>query len=63
MCERTAFAKRLLETDNLTIGGEVIGIVGIVVVQTTIRVHVTDIVSVTTVRSTHPPIRRRLADK
>jgi len=63
LCERTAFAKRLLETDYLTIGGEGIGIVGIVIVQTTIGIDITDIVSVPRVRSTHPPIRRRLADK
>ena len=53
----------LLETDILTIGRATVTIDGIVVVQSTCRVDITDIVSVPRVRSTHPPIRRRLADK
>ena len=60
MCERTAFALLgLLETDILTIGRATVTIDGIVVVQSTCRVDITDIVSVPRVRSTHPPIRRR----
>ena len=60
MCERTAFALLgLLETDILTIGRATVTIDGIVVVQSTCRVNITDIVSVPRVRSTHPPIRRR----
>ena len=48
----------LLETDYLTIGGEAVSIVGIVVVQSTVRVDKAHIVGVARVRSPLPPIRR-----
>ena len=59
MCERTAFGNSLLESDFLTIGREGIGIVGIVVVQSTVRIDMAHIVSVARVGSTQPPISRR----
>ena len=46
----------LLETDILTIRDAAVGIVGIVVVQSTIRIDIANIVSVSGVRSPHPPI-------
>lgn len=46
----------LLETDILTIRDAAVGIVGIVVVQSTIRIDVANIVSVRGVGSPHPPI-------
>ena len=52
-------AESLLESDVLTIGGEAVGIVGIVVVQSTVRIDMAHIVGVPRVRSTQPPIRRR----
>lgn len=55
MCERTALAFRLLESGILTIGHEPVGIVGIVVVQAPVSIHVADIVGVARVRSTEPP--------
>ena len=45
---------RLLESGILTIGHEPVGIVGIVVVQTPVRVHVARIVGVIRVGSTEP---------
>lgn len=52
-------AESLLESDVLTIGGEAVRIVGIVVVQRTVRIDMAHIVGVPRVRSTQPPIRRR----
>ena len=52
-------AESLLESDVLTIGGEAVRIVGIVVVQRTVRIDMAHIVGVPRVRSTQPPTRRR----
>ena len=52
-------ARSLLESDFLTIGRETVGIVGIVVVHSTVRIDKAHIVSVPRVRSAQPPIRRR----
>ena len=59
MCERTALAFRLLESGNLTIGGEAVGIVGVVVVQAPVSIHIAHIVSVAGGRGPEPPENQR----
>jgi hypothetical protein len=54
LCERTALAFQLLESDILTIRHKPVGIVGIVVVQTPINIHVADVVGIPRIRSTQP---------
>lgn len=62
LCEMFCFGQRgLLDLTFLTIGGSPVSIVGIVVVQRTVRIHVTDIVSIARVRRPKPRVTRLIA--
>jgi len=59
LCERAALVFRLLELTIPTIGGDSVTVVRIVVVQTTVSVHVARVVRVAGVRGTQPCVASR----